>query len=68
MADITIISVPSQSLNQQTDGLYTGAEIKSLFGDQITGLSTMAVTSTDVTTAEGTTRTLQFTPQSGNKG
>lgn len=68
MADRTIISIPSQSLRQETDGLYTGAEIKSLFGDQISGLSAMTFTTTDAVGAEGTTRTLQFTPQAGNKG
>lgn len=68
MTERTQIIIPTQGVANFIDGLYTADQIKTMYAAQITGLSAMTGVAKDNTTAEGVTRVITFSPQTGNKG
>ncbi len=68
MADKTVISLPAQDLTYDIPGLWTEAQIRSNYAQQIAGLASMTAVSSDATGADGTTRTVTFSPRTGQKG
>ncbi len=68
MTERTQIIIPSQSIANVIEGLWSVDQIKTMYAAQITGLSAMTGSAVDNTTAEGVTRVITFNPQTGNKG
>lgn len=68
MSNTTRIIIPTQGVANSIDGLWDANQIKTMYAAQINGLSAMTGTATDEVTAEGTVRTITFSPQTGNKG
>lgn len=64
----TIIRVPSQDATYAVPMELTAAQVQTMYGAQIQGLSSMVSTVEESVTPTGTERTITFTPRAGNKG
>ncbi len=68
MANVTIISVPSQDATYRIPNLWDEAQIRANYSNEIPGLANMTCATTDAAGADGTVRTLTFTQRTGQKG
>lgn len=64
----TIIRVPSQDATYAVPMELSAAQVQTMYGTQIQGLTSMVSTVEEATTPAGTERTITFTPRAGNKG
>ena len=64
----TIISIPSQDATYSIDGDFSPSAVRSMYAEQLPSLANMVDTSSVAAGVGGETRTITFSPRSGNKG
>lgn len=69
MATRTVASFPTQGLDSpQMQGEYNESQVRALFSTQVSNITNMTATRTEITDADGKVVTYTFVPKVGNKG